>query len=450
MGEQKSKRGRNVAIALAAIGLAGFLIPCAGILTWRASSKAKLEKQLDRIRANGQPTTAAELSKHYVLPAGAEDTTQLWIDACTPLDTKQFSTAASDLPIVGADGPDEIPLPGMPWKEQAAVEQLLADYAESMQLMHQATAIGGDARFDHDFTRGIELQLPHVQSLRSGARMLKLEAHTNAHHGDAAACLQSLEALFTIGRAIENDPILVSQLVMIAMDGMAVHTTVDLLPHLQWNDSQLQRLQLLVRQPNYLDSVRNSLLGEQVFVMHAFENPIAIDGERSVLPGLPFFRAGDQALYLELMGDYTEGLKVSWSESFRAADSAQTRLTEATKSPIHGIRFLLTTLFFPALEAVNTAGARADSYAKLADVLIAAERYKLAKSEYPKTIEEMVPAYLPSVPIDPHDNAPVRYALRDGYPIAWCVGVDMVDDGGIGGDKAEPDVALTLNPEKED
>ncbi|QDV10834.1 hypothetical protein CA51_06880 [Rosistilla oblonga] len=450
MGEQKSKRGRNVAIALAAIGLAGFLIPCAGILTWRASSQAKLEKQLDRMRANGQPTTAAELSKHYVIPAGAEDATQLWIDACTPLDTEQFRLAGTDLPIVGANGPLEIPPPGTPWKEQAAVQQLLNTYADSMQLMHQATALGGYARFDHDFTQGIALLLPNVQSLRSGARMLKLEAHTNAHRGDPAACLQSLEALFTIGRAIENDPILVSQLVMIAMDGMAVRTTVDLLPHLQWNDSQLQRLQELVRQPNYLDSVRNSLLGEQVFVMQAFENPISIGEERTTLPGLPFFRAGDQALYLELMGDYIEGTKVSWSESFRAADSAQTRLTEATKSPIHGIRYLLTTLFFPALEAVNAAGARADSYAKLTDVLIAAQRYKLANSDYPKTIEELVPTYLPSVPIDPHDNAPVRYALRDGYPIAWCVGIDMVDDGGIGGGKAEPDVTLTLNPEKED
>ncbi|QDV54948.1 hypothetical protein [Rosistilla oblonga] len=450
MGEQKSKRGRNVAIALAAIGLAGFLILCAGILTWRASSKAKLEKQLDRMRANGQPTTAAELSKHYVIPAGAEDATQLWIDACTPLDTEQFRLAGTDLPIVGANSPLEIPPPGTPWKEQAAVQQLLNTYADSMQLMHQATALGGYARFDHDFTQGIALLLPNVLSLRSGAGLLKLEAHTNAHRGDPAACLQSLEAMFTIGRGVENDPILVSQLVMIALDSMAVQTTVELLPHLQWNDSQLQRLQELTRRTNYLATVRNSILGQQVLGRLAFDNPALMDEEITQLPGLPLFGNEDQSLYLELMGDFIEGTQVSWAESFRAAGSAQTKLTEATKSPLNRIRYMLTTLVFPAIDAVITAGARADSYAKLTDVLIAAQRYKLAKSEYPKTIEELVPTYLPSVPIDPHDNAPVRYALRDGYPIAWCVGIDMVDDDGIGGDKAEPDVALTLNPSKKD
>lgn len=431
---------------VAAVAAAAILILGLAIYSWSSAARAKLEFQLARMRANEQPTTTAELSKFYTIPAGAEDSTQLWIDATAPFDSTAFSQAVIDLPIIGADGPNEIPLPPSPWSQQQQVEQLLSDYAESMQKIHQATAQGGYARFDRDFDQGIEMLLPHVQNVRNASRMLKLEAYVHAHQQDSAACFKSLQAMFTVGRAVENDPLLVSCLVMFALDGMAVKATCELLPYLTWTDDQLTQLQQLTRRTDYLAAVCGSLIGEQVIAIRTFETLTPSEVRGNDRPGTFIFRPEDQAKTLELIGDCIEATEGSWPDMLDAAEASVTELQSISSKPLNRLRYMMTCLLFPALEAVAQAGARSESYAKLADVLVAAQRFKLANTAYPKSVDELVPKFLPSVPLDPHNGAAVHYELRDGYPVAWCVGVDMVDDGGVGMDAAQPDVVLTLAP----
>jgi hypothetical protein len=61
---------------------------------------------------------------------------------------------------------------------------------------------------------------------------------------------------------------------------------------------------------------------------------------------------------------------------------------------------------------------------------LALRAYKLEKGIYPATLNELVPAYLPTIPQDVFDNKPLRYK-RDGatYKL-WSIGPDGRDDGG--------------------
>jgi hypothetical protein len=62
---------------------------------------------------------------------------------------------------------------------------------------------------------------------------------------------------------------------------------------------------------------------------------------------------------------------------------------------------------------------------------IALKRYQLQHGAWPETLAAMVPALLPSVPIDPYDGKPLRYHPNaDGTFLLYCVGEDGVDDGG--------------------
>ena len=54
--------------------------------------------------------------------------------------------------------------------------------------------------------------------------------------------------------------------------------------------------------------------------------------------------------------------------------------------------------------------------------MIAVERYRQAKKRWPDTLTDLVPAYLPNVPLDPFDAAPVRYCQRDDGVIIYSVG----------------------------
>ncbi|WP_339731076.1 hypothetical protein [uncultured Gimesia sp.] len=56
-------------------------------------------------------------------------------------------------------------------------------------------------------------------------------------------------------------------------------------------------------------------------------------------------------------------------------------------------------------------------------VLIAAERYRRGHGQFPQTIEELVPKYLPDVPIDHYTGKPLQYSVKDGRPVIDSVGL---------------------------
>ena len=62
----------------------------------------------------------------------------------------------------------------------------------------------------------------------------------------------------------------------------------------------------------------------------------------------------------------------------------------------------------------------------------ALERYLLKHHDYPDTLSALVPDFLPKAPIDPLDDAPMRYRkTANGRYQLWSVGPDRIDDGGI-------------------
>jgi hypothetical protein len=62
---------------------------------------------------------------------------------------------------------------------------------------------------------------------------------------------------------------------------------------------------------------------------------------------------------------------------------------------------------------------------------LALERYRLRHGVYPGRLEDLVPEFLPEVPIDFMDGKPIRYRRRpDGSFVLYSVGWDGLDGGG--------------------
>lgn len=74
---------------------------------------------------------------------------------------------------------------------------------------------------------------------------------------------------------------------------------------------------------------------------------------------------------------------------------------------------------------------------------IGLERHRLANKGYPKTLHELVPAYLEKVPVDPFSGKPYRYTRTDGGFRLWSFGKDRKDDGGRADTAFEPDIRIT-------
>jgi hypothetical protein len=68
---------------------------------------------------------------------------------------------------------------------------------------------------------------------------------------------------------------------------------------------------------------------------------------------------------------------------------------------------------------------------KMAAIACALELARRAKGKYPDTLEALVPAYLPHLPIDPATGVAFRYAVQpDGTYRLYSVGFDREDQGG--------------------
>jgi len=70
-------------------------------------------------------------------------------------------------------------------------------------------------------------------------------------------------------------------------------------------------------------------------------------------------------------------------------------------------------------------------------VALAGERFRLKNSRWPTSDADLVPSYLPEIPMDPYDDKPIRYRQTDEGFLAWSVGDDEIDNGGKIGRRPE-------------
>lgn len=70
----------------------------------------------------------------------------------------------------------------------------------------------------------------------------------------------------------------------------------------------------------------------------------------------------------------------------------------------------------------------------------AIESYHRAHHAWPADLSTLVPALLPSLPVDPFDGKPLRYKVSADGPLLYSIGVDQVDGGGqLPTDSNEPE-----------
>jgi hypothetical protein len=93
-------------------------------------------------------------------------------------------------------------------------------------------------------------------------------------------------------------------------------------------------------------------------------------------------------------------------------------------------RGILTALITPAADRCAAAAEEADAWRHLGRLALALEAYRIKKGNYPATLDDLVPDFLPRVPADPLDGQPLRLK-RDGKDLLlYSIGRDLKDDGG--------------------
>lgn len=366
--------------------------------------------------------------------------------------------------------------PNAPTKDFAAdvtgatVTQLLARHATTLDILRRAADRPG-CRFVRDWSRaGFDLRLPELQSLRDAGRFLALAARRNAAEGDGRAALADVVRLHRMATHIADEPCLISGLVAMAIDTVAIDTLVAILPHVSADDAAALDDVALGDFLRATPSLQRQLLGEEAFAISTFAGLAngsphvaglaASDGTSGweTRPGSDpltvlyrcFLLPTDFDAYriyldrLRLLADDAAVCRTPYPQIRRSADEMEQALT---KPPRKGI---VTNILAPAPGIALQTTFKAKARARAAQVLLAATRARLANGALPEATETLVPDFLLTLPQDPFlEDGPLVVQIDGNGWLVYSVGPNGKDDGGPSRPGDEPpsasdDIGLRL------
>jgi hypothetical protein len=92
---------------------------------------------------------------------------------------------------------------------------------------------------------------------------------------------------------------------------------------------------------------------------------------------------------------------------------------------------LLAAVGMPNCSRAMQSAARNQTRVNLALVACALERHRLARGEYPATLDALTPQFLEKIPHDLIGGAPLKYQrMADGKFLLYSIGWNETDDGG--------------------
>lgn len=443
-------RGWGLSPALRSTAQVGLVIAVlmAAWLRWPAKPV-----YIETLRAQGKPATTADLAQYYgPLPESEnaamhclkavkdkKGTYGRWVAWTTqqmnnPDEHDQVLRFGKDNQV--ADGvvnlrPDQ-PLWSRNWE--------IAQKYHEMVSGPTADALASIAAFklprSHypiDLGSGNSVGLAHLSSLRDLARAQAFEVWFAAMEDRPEDALKAIENLGPFAESLREEPILISQLVRIAIHGIMTSAVEQALNRTDFSEAQLAELQdfLSTALPPYSEHsmISQGMLGERVFSTHYLDQ-----------------------LSREEYGPNRAELLAKWIYSFSGVTmvhcfTAMEKNTTMRETPLitelaksHNLQFALPKILLPALNNSREAEFRCRMTLDMAATACAVERYRLANGALPVTLDALVPAFLAKVPTDPFrdDGGSISYRVTEdgGYALySWAQ--NRKDDGGIHRDPKE-------------
>lgn len=384
------------------------------------NGKRELERQLTELRETGFPTTGEELNDFYSIPLGVVDSTEPWIEAIDRI-PKLTQVELERLPFIGNS---DVPLVGASWPELDTAKDFLADHSEAMEAIRTAANAGGAARFPVDFRMGLNTLLSDTQETRQLARLLILDAYVSQRVGNDQQALQDIVDTFALADSLQYEPVMISQLVRIAIYSIASDAAKKLIIGCDWNDEHLAALQSAASKMNGREALKLAMKGELAMGLSAIEQ----------MPGLIGFSDASKKEIIRLILETTASLDKPWHESLEEQQAILNDFQSKT-GMINGIRLRAAQMLFPATQKASEAGARCTAQQRCIIAALAAERYKLANNVYPNSLSDIPANLLPTgfttISLsDTFTGTPLVYIKSDTGIMVYSVGPDGVDDGG--------------------
>lgn len=453
-------RARRIMLAVAFLA---FVVPCMILVGLKVFSERNLEGHIASIRAEGYPAALEELApwQEGILPAPAGEgeanatATELYLQAFETLDRANDPHPLDNLRDIliqlGQDGT-------LPAEKLQDIEKELAANTEALALLHQGAGLP-PGKYQPDYAKGWEMELPHVPGTRRAFLLLRAEAVDATFKQEPERACTALLAAMALLRPLQQEPLLASQGARTACIELMLDILGNALKRLTFTEEQLARLQEAFQFTPVREGLSNVLVTERVLGIQAYAYPpLLATGDEDWRGGddaAPLLEVSsslgvfvpDRKRYFGGMEELIAGIRLPYPDARKIFDRVAERIDPRYRwrletapgqprrrrhhhhAPLPSFsKMLVSYNNLPLMAAQN------EAYLGQCAAAIALERYRVAQGTLPERLDLLAPAYLAAPPIDPFDLQPLRYLPKDQGYILYSVGLNGADDGGVPGE----------------
>ncbi len=290
----------------------------------------------------------------------------------------------------------------------------------------------------------IDVLAPELLDLRRFASLLGLHARWSIAHGDLPTALRDIGSVNRISRHMIQNPILVSLLVGAAIEKMALEETQNAL-----NAGASESAMAAIEETSAFsfEALYPTALRTERSLYFATIASISEDGAlaKETLSGAQFSFIAQSAYRIflapsdfEIGSLYFRHLSAQGSLPYYKTSENFANVMNAAQSS--GSALLLYML--PTLSKARENVAAGDASVAAMNLGIVAHRYQLKNGKLPDALDDLVPEFIPFVPIDPFDGKPMKYERSNDDVLIYSVGPNGKDDGDS--PKKNDDIVFTL------
>ena len=364
------------------------------LLLWfgrESSGNRRLAARKASIVKQGLPIDDASMDQFYRDRTDPKNVAA-WKSVLATMASEDFKASLKGVAILSVTSEQPI-IPDQEWNEEADsiafLEKWKTLHAEAVQLSIDSKPVQLPIVFD-----SFNTLLTEVQELRQVARFLELQGRVGLRARDSAIVRENIDALLGLSKVPTGCPCLVSQLVAIAMDGIAMGLLKDALEYDVLNEGDLKILLLKVLlDVNVGDEWKMTIAGERAMAL-----PIFTDTTKARAAGIASIpgRSRDALLYLDLS---EEVMEVS-SENLREFKAKLLNMEEKIKAIgnanlLSQFDSIMTLQTLPAMGACGEAFIRRALQHRIAALAIGLRLYEDRNASLPTSLDALT-----EIPLD--------------------------------------------------
>jgi hypothetical protein len=332
-------------------------------------------------------------------------------------------------------------------------ERLGAFLGGHRELLDQIRAMAADSGplYPLDMSQGWAMELPHLAPLRTFARLLAADALSSAHAGDRAGAEADIRAGLQLAARLQGEPLLVSQLVGVAIDNLMMEGISGAYPEGSIPPALATEVALYFAANGISESIAQSMQteagisldffaqlmesgwGGDAEFMQIFDSGITGPGALPLgywtgyLYTTPLARPWqdlDMQAYAQIMNEFTPTLALPYYEAQEAIEQLQREVDDLPATRV------ITHAMLPGLLSIQTAIAQAEAQRQVFLLGVAVESYANEHGAYPTNLNDVQGLANGVSTIDPFTGAPYHYSSSGNGFELYSVGRDLTDDGG--------------------